>query len=180
VLQPSRLELRWRARDAGPFRVTVSTADGRPVYQAETYGHVLRVLVASGAEGEDASQVKPGASYRWSVVPKFAADASTCPSADFTLLPEGKSERHAARLEAEGKELGVGDEAREPGATLALARRYLEDGFDAEAEDLLLGLREKGYADPDVEELLIGMYRKAGRHISLAELQAPPPEPALP
>ncbi len=178
VLQYSRLKLRWRARDPGPFQVRISTPDGRPVYQADTYGHELRVLVSSGAGGSEAEEITAGGSYRWRVVPKFISDASLCPTAEFTLLPEGESEEQTARFEADGKKLGVGDEALEAGASVALARLYLEGGFDAEAESLLQGLREKGYEDPVIEELLTGMYRKTGRRMSLAELQPPPRDPA--
>jgi hypothetical protein len=178
VLRSSRLKLRWRARDPGPFQVTISTPDGRPVYQADTYGHELRVLVGSGAGESEAEQIRAGGSYRWGVVPKFVSDASACPTAEFTLLPEVESEEQIARFEAETKELGVGDEGREPAATLALARLYLDGGFDAEAEGLLQGLREKGYEDSAIADLLTGMYRKTGRRLSLAELLAPPREPA--
>ena len=178
VLQSTRLTLRWRARDPGPFQVTLSTPDGRPLYQADTYGHELRVLVDSGADGDGPDQVRTGGSYRRRVVPKFAPDASVCPTAEFRLLPEEESAEQTARFEAEGKKLGVGDEAREPGATLALARLYLEGGFDAEAESLLLGLREKGYEDRAIEDLLATIYRKTNRRLSLAALQAPPGEPA--
>jgi hypothetical protein len=153
---------------------------GRSVYAADTYGHELRVLVSADSEapsGGDENQVRNGGTYRWRVVPKFAPDPAACPTAEFRLLASDDSRKTGERFAAEAERLGVGDEAREPEASIALARLYLQEGFYSEAEALLQRLRQRAYDDERIEALLSDLYRRTGRRLSLAALATDPEEP---
>jgi hypothetical protein len=183
VLQSSRLILRWRSTDGGPFVVTITDEAGEPVYTSTTFGHELRVMVNRGAgemRGPHAPQLENGRSYRWNVVPQFAADPKACPRAEFRLLDERSSEADAAKFEAAARRLGVTDEARELEGRLELARLYLRDGFYAEAEQEMRRLQQRGYDDPRVPRLLTEIYRTTHRPLSLEDLQHPSEEPAGP
>jgi hypothetical protein len=180
VLRSSRLMLRWRSNEAGPFQVSVLDEKGRTVYAADTYGHELRVLMGGDGAvtpGRDEEQIRNGRSYRWRVIPKFAPDPTACPTAEFRLLAEDESREKTERFEAEAESLGVGDDSREPEASIALANEYLREGFYSEAEALLLKLRERAYEDERIESLLSDLYRRTGRPLSLAALETPPEEP---
>jgi hypothetical protein len=169
VLDASRLVLRWRSTDKGPFLVSIQDENGKQVYRADTYGHELRVLVSPEGASADTG-LRGGRSYRWRVVPQFAPDPSACPTAEFRLLSEAESGRRAEQIAAAEKRLGVGDEDREPGATIELARTLVADGFYDEAERRLLGLVEKGYEEPGIKGLLEEIYRKGDRRLSLEDL----------
>ncbi len=173
VLQASRLALRWRAAERGPFEVTILDDRGEPVYTSTTYGHELRVMVSRGAGelgGPHDPELESGRAYRWRVVPRFAEDASRCPTVEFRLLGEEESLAARARFEAESKRLGVGDESRQPAGEIALARAYLEEGFYEEAEEVLESLRQRGWDDPRIDELLRDLFRKTDRTLSLGAL----------
>jgi hypothetical protein len=181
VLQSAGFKLRWRSNDRGPFHVSVSDEGGRTVFSADTYGHEMRLLVSQDEGGmggpNEGQQLERGRTYRWRVVPEFVPDPSACPTAQFRLLGENESRKETERFAAEAKKLGAGEETREPEATIALARLYLQEGFYAEAEGLLLRLREQSYDEKQIEGLLSDIYRKMGRQLSLAALKTTPQEP---
>ena len=148
------------------------------MYGADTYGHELRLLTAGAADSDgEGGEIRPGSSYRWRVVPKFAPDPDACPRAEFHLLAADESNEKQKRFAAEAQRLGVGDEAREPDASIEMARLYLKEGFDAEAEALLLKLRQRAYEDERIDEMLSDLYRRTGRQLSLAALATEAEEP---
>lgn len=170
----SRVVLRWLSDEDGPFQVTVLDEAGRSVYTASTFAHELRVLVGAG-EGELAS----GREYSWAVRPQ-GAEAADCPTAEFRVLTPEESGRAQARFEAAARELGVGDESKDPAAGMALARMYLEEGFQAEAEEQLVRLIDEGWDDPRIDEMLAELYRQQERTLSLRAMPPPPDAGAAP
>jgi len=165
LLTPSKLTLSWRTAERGPFRVTVLDKEGATVYTASTFGHEMRLLVGSFPDA-----LKAGRAYRWRVEPELSPGGPDPPYAEFSILDAEESAEAKARFEKEARELGVGEEAREPEGELALAKLYLQEGFYAEAERELERLVERGWDDPRIRTLLAEIYRKTGRAISLREL----------
>jgi hypothetical protein len=163
LLSGSKLRLRWRSDENVPFRVTV-LEDGRTLFTASTYGRELRVI------GTDMENLHPGGSYRWTLKSEFAKPQEPALCADFTILPEDAAAQVRERFETAAAELGVGDEAREPEGEIELARLYLAEGLHAEAEEILETLRQRGWDDPRIAELLAQSYRATGRAASLREV----------
>jgi hypothetical protein len=112
----------------------------------------------------------PGGSYRWTLKSEFAKPQEPALCADFTILPEDAAAQVRERFETAAAELGVGDEAREPEGEIELARLYLAEGLHAEAEEILETLRQRGWDDPRIAELLAQSYRATGRAASLREV----------
>ncbi|MFN2433192.1 MAG: tetratricopeptide repeat protein [Gemmatimonadota bacterium] len=171
VLDSEKLVLRWRAVVSGPYEVTVRDEDGRDVFTTSTFAHELRVLV-----GPMAGELAAGAAYSWTVRPASFGDA-TCPAAEFRLLSPQESAAARARFEAAAREVREGRDDAEPAAGLALARRYVEEGFYIRAEAELQRLIEQGWADPAIDRLLADLYRRTKRAISLREMPPAPEEP---
>jgi hypothetical protein len=163
LLSASKLTLRWRSDESGPFRITVLD-DGAALFTASTYGRELRVI------GADMESLRPGRTYRWTLRSEFARPDEPPLCAEFEILPDEAAAEARARFEEAAAELGVGDEEREPEGEIALARLYLDEGFHAEAEEVLTGLQERGWDDPRIVELLRQSYRETGRTLSLREV----------
>jgi hypothetical protein len=174
VLSTSRVILRWRPLESGPYEVKVLDPKGQTVYSATTFGWEMRVLVSRGPGamgGPHPPELEPGKTYRWTVQPRFVTDPTECPVAEFRILSPEDSKAAEARLQAAARKLGVGNEETEPEPEIALAKMYVEQGFYAEAERDLRRLRERGWDDKRITAMLAEIYRKTGRHLSLRELE---------